>query len=168
MTALAYIDVRPFLFLAGLPLFILLPLLVCRMARAKAKKVKVALIASLVFTGLFAIFLTGFGPFVDQKETREYSMTWEVKPASSDEMKEPEVILSFVDFPGHFIGEHSHELAGHLRAKGEAEVKVGFEVTSDYGKVRGFHATEIAGLKSWRSEWGHAGAIGSPDKSPWD
>jgi hypothetical protein len=111
MTFLAYVDVRPFLFLAGLPIFILLTILGCRLARAKVSKGKVALISSLLFTGLFAFFLTGFGPFVDQPEMREYMMTWEAKPPPSDGMGESEVVLSFVDYPDHYIGEYSDESA---------------------------------------------------------
>jgi hypothetical protein len=168
MTFLAYVDVRPFLFLAGLPIFILLTILGRRLARAKVSKGKAALISSMVFTGLFAFFLTGFGPFVDQPEIREYMVTWEIKPPASDGMGESEVVLSFVDYPDHYIGEYSDELAEHLRANGKKQVKVVFRVRSDYGKVRGFSATEIAGLKSWRSEGGFAGSRGAPSESPWD
>ena len=95
-------------------------------------------------------------------------MRWEINPDPSDRIRESEVILSFVDFPGHYIGEYSDELAAYLRDKGNPEVKVVFEVTSDYGKVRGVHEAEIAGLHDWKSEWGYAGSSGSPSKSPWD
>ena len=108
--------------------------------------------------GFFTFLLTGVGPFIDQKETREYMMTWEIKPGPTNGMKQSEIVLSFVDFPGHCIGEYSNELAAYLREKGEQPVKVVFEVTSDYGKVRGFHETEIAGLHQWESEWGYAGS----------
>jgi hypothetical protein len=168
MIVLAYVDVRPLLFAAGLPAFVLLSLLVCWLVRARAGKGKVVLVSSVLFSVLFTFFLTGVGPFINQKETREYLMTWEVKPSPSSGMKESEVVLSFVDFPDHFLGEYSNELADHLRANGDDKVKVVIEVTSDYGKVRGFRVTEIAALKTWRSEWGYAGTRGSPDKSPWD
>ena len=168
MTLFAYIDVRPFLFLAGLPLFIGAIFLACRLAKAKFKKGTLVLLSSLLFTVLFTFFLTAFGPFVDQTEIREYQMTWEIKPAPSNGMKEAEIVLSFVEHPGHFIGEYSDSLAAHLREKGDREVKVVFEVTSDYGKVRGFHEIEIGGLRDWNSEWGYAGSSGSPSSSPWD
>lgn len=168
MTLLAYVDVRPLLFLVGLPLFIGFILLVCRLAKARLHKGMVALFSAVIFTALFTLLLTGAGPFIDQKQTREYLMSWEIKPTPSNGMKEAEVIFSFVDFPGHFIGKYSDELATHLREKDEPIVKVLFEVTSDYGKARGFHEIEIAGLRHWRSEWGYAGTSGSPGKSPWD
>jgi hypothetical protein len=168
MRLLAYIDIRPFFFIGGLPLFVGLSLLVCRAAKTKLKKAKVAFLSAILFTGFFTLFLTGFGPFVDQKETRDYLMTWEIRPNPSNGMKESEIVLRFVDFPGHFIGNHSDELASHLRESGQQPVKVVFKVTSDYGRVRGFHATEIAGLREWKSEWGYSGSSGVLSKSPWD
>ena len=168
MTILSYIDVRPFVFLAGLPVFILLAIWGCRLAKARVSKWRTALISSLIFTGLFTLFLTGVGPFVNQTAIREHRMTWEIKPPPPDGTKGAEVVLSFVEFPGHFIGHYSDELAEHLRAGGEKEVTVVFEVTSDYGKVRGYNETEIAGLKNWRSDWGYGRVQGTPTRSPWD
>lgn len=168
VTVLAYIDVRPLLFLAGLPIFILFTVLGCRVMRSTVGKGKAVFIAVVVFTGLFCFFLTGFGPFVDQITTREYMMTWEIKPPTTHGTQESEVILSFVDFPNHYIGQYSDQLAEHLRAEGKQQVKVVFEVVTDFGKVRGFSETEIAGLKSWRSDGGFAGSRGEPSESPWN
>ena len=167
MTILAYVEVRPILFLAGLSFFILLAFLVCRLTRATVSKGKVVVISSLLFTGLFVFFLTGYGPFINQKETRNYRMSWEIQPPRSDKVTQPEVVLSFVDFPGNYIRHYSDELARHLRAGVKEEVNVVFRVTSDYGKVRGYHAVEIAGLMGWRSEGSSGGTWGDPEKSPW-
>ena len=168
MVILAYIEIRPFLFLGGLPVFVLLAILVCRLARAKVSKGKAAVISSLVFTGLFIFFLSGYGPFVDQQEIREYRMTWEIKPPPSGKASQSEVVLSYVDFPGNSISQYSDDLAQHLRGIGKEQVAVVFEVTSDYGKVRGYNAVEIAGLKTWRSEGSGGGSNGDPKNSPWD
>jgi hypothetical protein len=168
MTLLGYIDVRPLLFVGGLPLSIGLALLVCWLAKSRLKMASVAFVSALAFTVLFSIFLTGLGPFIDQKETRTHMMTWEIKTGPANSMKQSEVVLSFVDFPGHYIGEYSDELAAYLRTRGEQPVKVAFEVASDYGRVRGFRQTEIAGLRDWESEWSFAGSTGSPSKSPWE
>ena len=168
MTLLGYIDIRPYLFVGGLPLFIGLALLICWLLKAQFKKAKVALIAALIFTGAFTFFLTGFGPYIGQKEIREYEMNWEIKISPKSGRKQSEVVLSYVDYPGHYIGEFSNELATHLLDNDKQPVTVVFEVTSDYGKVRGFHETEIAGLLDWESEWGYSGSSGSPEKSPWD
>lgn len=168
MTLLAYIDVRPLLFVGGLSLFIGLAFLICRLVKKKFKKANIVFISTLLFTALFTFLLTGIGPFIDQTEIREYMMTWEIKEGSTNGMKQSEIVFSFVDFPGYYIGEYSNKLASHLIDKGEQPVKVVFEVTSDYGKVRGFHETEIAGLHEWESEWGYAGLSGSSTKSPWE
>ena len=116
MTVLAYIDIRPLLFLAGLPIFILFTILGCRVMRSTVGKGKAAFIAAVVFAGLFGFFLTGFGPFVDQIATREYMMTWEIKPPPTHGTQESEVILSFVDFPNHYIGRYSDQLAASKRS----------------------------------------------------
>lgn len=168
MTFLAYIDVRPLLFLVGLPLFIVVTIAVCKLIGARVNRGKAALISSIVFAGLFALFLTGYGPFIDQKETREFLMTWEIKPPPSDDVSEPEVVFTFVEFPDHYFAEYSDELAAHLRSIGQAKVKVVFEVTSDYGRVRGYSQKEVAGLKSWRTAGGYGGLRGDPRQSPWD
>jgi len=120
MIPIAYIDVRPFIFVGGLPLFIGITLLAVWLLGLKWKKGKVSLISSLIFTGLFTLFLTGIGPFVDQKEIREYEMTWSIAQTPSTRgMKEAEVILRFVEFPQHAIGDYSDELAAFLREGGK-------------------------------------------------
>lgn len=164
----AYIDIRPFIFIGGLPLFTGLFLLTGWLAGTRFRKRTIAIFSAVLFSILFSFFLTGMGPFIDQKEIREYMMTWVIKPEPANGMKESEVVLHFVDFPNDHIGDYSDELAAHLRRKGTQKVNVVFEVTSDYGKVRGFKAIEIAGLRAWRSEWGYAGSSGSGGPSPWD
>ena len=168
MTVLAYIDVRQLLFLVGLPIFILLMILGSRGMRLTVGKSKVTFIAAVVFTGLFGFFLTDFGPFVGQIATREYMMTWEIKPLPTQATQESKVILAFVDFPDYYIVRYSDQLAEHLRANEMEQVKVVFEIVTNYGRVRGFSETQIAGLKSWHSDGGFAESKGEPSKSPWD
>ena len=102
-------------------------------------------------------------------------MSWEIKSPQFDEdanqgtqIKVPEVIFSFIEFPEHFIGYHSIELADHLKTNGKDEVKALIEITSDYGKVRGYSVLEIVGAKSWPNEGIFGGSSGSPQRSPWD
>jgi hypothetical protein len=75
MIILGYIDIRQFLFVGGLPMFIGLCVLACGLLKIRFRKWKVAVVSALIFTACFALFLTGLGPFMDQKETREYWMT---------------------------------------------------------------------------------------------
>ena len=148
---LAYIDLRPFIFLAGLPLFTLATVLICRLLRPHANVLKLFLIAPLIFTVAFILFLTGFGPFVGQESTQEHMMTWTIIPAPANRDLEPEILLTFEEYPEHSIGVFSNDLAEHLKTHSEERVKVVFAVTTDYGNVRGFNAVEIGGLTDWVS-----------------
>ena len=75
-----------------------LVILVCRLAGVKLARIWVVGIASLVFTGLFLFFLTGFGPFVDRKEIREYRMAWTIQPPASK--PSPRWSSHSLSFPG--------------------------------------------------------------------
>lgn len=135
------------------------------------KKGGLSLLYVVIYNTSCLVLLTSAGPFVDQKQTREYWMTWDIKSESAIPATETEVVLSFVDFPCHYIGEYSNALANHLRQIGDRKVKAVFEVTSDFGKLRGFRSLEIAGLKGWKSEGGYTGSThlnGSTSASPWE
>lgn len=163
---LAYVDVRPIIFLCGLPAFALACLLTCRMLGVTASRSKVAGSSSASFLVLFAVFMTGYGPFIDQREVREHRMTWVVQPSSPP--SQPVVELSFVEHPGHFIWYSSEELAQHLQGADQAEVAAVFELTSDYGRLRGYSLLEIAGLRGWAAGNSAGGTRGDPASSPWD
>lgn len=111
MIPLAYINVRPFLFVGGRPLFVGIVLLASCLIGPQWQKGPVSLISALIFTGLFTLFLIGFGPFAGKEEIREYEMVWSIEPSSSDGMKESQVVLSFEEFPHYAVGEYSDELA---------------------------------------------------------
>ncbi|MDB3941820.1 hypothetical protein N9406_12760, partial [Verrucomicrobiales bacterium] len=98
----------------------------------------------------------------------EYQMTWEIQPPPSKELGQTVVVLSFAEFPGHFVSHHSDELAGHLQAVGKDKVPVVFEITRNYGRMKGYSEIEIAGLKTWSSQLSSSGTRGDPEKSPWD
>lgn len=165
---LAYVDLRPVLYLGGLPVWVCLVVLVVRMLRMKTPTGWVVAIAGLLFTALFVFFLTEQGPFIGQMKTRDFQMRWEIKQAQRDGLNEPEVVLHFQDHPGYYLGEHSRELAEHLRGRREALVQGRVIITSDYGISRGIRLIEIAGLSGWKSEWGYAGSSGSASRAPWD
>ena len=162
----AWIDTRPFLYAIGLPCVILLTILACRIARSKKRKWKVTLIALAIYTALFWFFM--HGPFIGQVKTREYMMTWEIRHGQSSNIEDPEVILNFVDFPGHFIAYYSRDIASHLERRTEEKVPVLIEITSDYGMIRAYSVKQIAGLESWASLDGFGGVSVSPGNSPWD
>ena len=163
---IAYIDIRPFLFAIGLLVVISLAIIGCWIANAKIAKWRVTLFATATFAGPFGFLF--YGPFIGQTEKREHIMTWTIEPTSTNGINESKVVLTFVKFPNYFIGGYSDEVTAHLKKNGEDKVSVIFEITSDYGKVRGYRETEITGLKSWRLIDGFSGISGTPKKSPWD
>ena len=165
---LSYIDLRPLLFTGGITVFVMVALMISRRMRVKTHPSWVAMLAGLCFTLLFTVFLTEYGPFLGTKETRLFQMRWEIRPDLKEGFKEPEVVLHFQDYPGYSVGEHSLELAEHLRRGSAPLIQAEIEITFDYGKSRGFHMTEIDGLRGWKSEWGYFGWSGSPKIAPWE
>lgn len=165
---LSYIDLRPLMFAVGLPLFVTIVVMISRRVHVKTHPAWVATLAGLAFTVLFIFFLTEYGPFLGIKQTRMVQMRWEIKPGLQEGLKEPEVVLHFQDYPGCSVGEHSRELAEHLRVGSAALIQAEMEITYDYGKPRGFRMTQINGLRGWKSEWSYSASIGSPERTPWD
>ena len=163
---LAYVDVRPLVSLGGLPVFLLLFVGVWQGCRLPGGWGRASLVGTAAWASLFALFFTELGPFVGQRRAVQHRMAWEVRPSS--EGAEPVVELTFVEDPSQLIAFVSEEIAGHLERRGEAEVEVRFEVTSDYGRVRGYHATSIAGLQGWAHGNAAGGTRGvGTSWSPW-
>ena len=104
---------------------------------------------------------------LEQTKTQEFRMTWKIDP--EDKNGENSLVeLSFVDFPGHFIGEYSNQLADHLKKEGKGEVPASFEITRDaFGNVS-YSVREIAGLKQWAASFSYGGTSGSPERSPFE
>lgn len=172
---LAYVDVRPLIFLGGLPVFLLLFVGVWQGCRLPGGWGRASLVGTAVWASLFALFLTELGPFVGQRRVVQHRMAWEVRP--SPEGAEPQVALSFVEDPNQGIAIESEQLLEHLEHHGEAEVDVRFRVTSDYWQVRGYHAISIAGLEGWAEQnsigWANGSTAGGTrgagtSWSPWD
>jgi hypothetical protein len=166
MLYLAYIDVRPVLYLGGLALALVLGLLFSVVVLGGARRGRVAAGATAIWTALFTLFLTEYGPFVGQVEVVEHRLTWEVGPLEPGSMAVVE--FSFVDHPGRYLWQESAELAAHLEDLGEPTVVGRFRVTRDYGRTRGYALVEVAGLAGWASKRGAGGTKGNPASSPWD
>ena len=165
---LAYVDLRPILFILGVLVLLLGVYIFCRIKKKKGKFGKIFGLSFCVYVALFTFFLTKIGPFIGQRDTREFIMTWKLSEEENANYDQPHVVLQYKDFPGHRIGHYSQELFDHLKAQGTNEIKVIFSTVSDYENVRGYSAESIAGLREWSSEWSYAGTAGSPTSSPWD
>ena len=186
---LAYIDTRPLIFVAGWLLVLLLWLGARKIRGYRGPMLLSAVAIHLGYGGLFILLATGWGPFVDQKEVRTMPMQWQIREESPTEAgrismegmagiteenaSDPQVILQFVSHPNHRLNMFSKDLAGHLQALEQDTISVTFEITRDYGRMRGFSTLDIAGLKQWDAsrsfyEVSGGGSDESEDSDPWD
>ena len=159
---LAYIDTRPLIFVAGWLLVLLLWLGARKIRGYRGPMLLSAVAIHLGYGGLFILLATGWGPYVNQKEVRTMPMQWQIREESPTEagrikmegmaeenVSAPQVILQFVSHPNHRLNMFSKDLASHLQALEQYTISVTFEVTRDYGRMRGFSTLDIAGLKQW-------------------
>ena len=186
---LAYIDTRPLIFVAGWLLVLLLWLGARKIRGYRGPMLLSAVAIHLGYGGLFILLATGWGPFVDQKEVRTMPMQWQIREESPTEadrismegmagmaeenVSDPQVILQFVSHPNHRLSMFSKDLASHLQALEQDIISVTFEITRDYGRMRGFSTLDIAGLKQWdasRSFYEVSGGRSdeSENSDPWD
>ena len=104
---------------------------------------------------------------LEQTKTQEFQMTWQIKP--EDKNQENSLVeLSFVDFPGHFIGEYSNQLADHLKNEAQEVVPATFEITRDALGNISYSVRKIGGLKQWKASFAYGGTSGSPERSPFE
>jgi hypothetical protein len=114
------------------------------------------------------LFISGTAcSMLEQTKTQEFQMTWQIKPEEKNQ-ENSLVELSFVDFPGNFIGEYSNELADHLKNEAEEVVPATFEITRDALGNISYSVRQIAGLKQWKASFAYGGTSGSPERSPFE
>ena len=183
---LAYIDTRPLIFVAGWLLVLLLWLGARKIRGYRGPMLLSAVAIHLGYGGLFILLATGWGPFVDQKEVRTMPMQWQIReesPTAAGRISmegmaekyasDPQIILQFVSHPNHRLNMFSKDLASHLQALEQDTISVTFEITRDYGRMRGFSTLDIAGLKQWDAsrsfyEVSGGGSDESENSDPWD
>jgi hypothetical protein len=159
---LAYIDTRPFLFAFGIVAALIL-IVGCRVIGGRWPSLRVVTTASGISLALFLFFF--YGPFVGHIRRVTHQMQWRIEPKLNPDYTK-HVILTFRDYPGQYIGICSDELADYLEKLPSHDVPVEFDVTYDYGNVRGFSERKIGDLTSWRSDFGCGAVQGSPTRSP--
>ena len=183
---LAYIDPRPQIFVAGWLRGLLLWLGARKIRGYRGLMLLSAVAIHLGHGGLFILLATGWGPYVNQKEVRTMPMQWQIREESPTEagrikmegmaeenVSAPQVILQFVSPPNHRLNMFSKDLASHLQALEQDTISVTFEITRDYGRMRGFSTLDIAGLKQWDAsrsfyEVSGGGTDGSENTDPLD
>jgi hypothetical protein len=105
--------------------------------------------------------------FLNQKSHRTFQMSW-IDKGSDNQHKQAEVVLRFADYPRHYVGIFSSELADHLRESRANPVPVTMEISSVFWCVQGHHEEQIGQLTHWNSVWSYSGVDGmETNPSPW-
>ena len=105
--------------------------------------------------------------FLDRKSLRRYVMTWEDRGVDN-QFKQPEIVLTFSEYPTHYVGIYSQQVLEYLRTLASRSVPVTFTVTKDFGCIRGFYESRIGELERWTSPDGYTGQAGNDlTRNPW-
>ena len=161
---LAFFSLVPLLVLAnGLVVLVATAIVVKvrRRNRAASKLILgVVLIPSLAWWIAFVSF-TGV--------TREmaFDMDWSYGGSAQGYPAGQHIVLRFKSHPNHYVGIFSEDLGGYLETLPSRDVRVVFEVTTDFGRTRGFHEIQVGDKRSWSQLSGYAGVRGCSDPSPW-
>ena len=161
---LAFFSLVPLIVLAnGLVVLVAtaIAVRVGRRNRAASKRIlAVVLVPSLIWWIAFISFAG---------VTREmgFDMEWSYGGPSQGHSSRQHVVLRFKSHPNHYVGIFSADLGGYLETLPSRDVRVVFEVTTDFGRTRGFHETQVGDRRSWIHLGGYAGVSGSSDPSPW-
>jgi hypothetical protein len=158
------VDFRPFLFLIGLPLVALIACSIRWFAPRPVRWIAALLSVLSIYSAVF--WFVFYGPFVGVEQNMTFPMTWRMGEPGYQASKQAHVLLQFRDYPDHHVGIFSDDVAHYLRGLGSDVVDVTFEVTTDWGRTRGFREVRIGNLTSWRSEGEYAGCIGSVGQAP--
>lgn len=165
---LAYFDARPFLYLAGVPVALLLAWLAWALLGLRLRRgglLAWLLSGFVAYTLLFALLLAG--PFVGRESLETFEMTWSVAQAAPAVSAPDEVTLTFVAHPDHQLIQRSDPLAEHLALGGREVVSATFRVTRDYGRMRGFRMVEVDGLRDFASSGSTYRIQGGGEDGPW-
>jgi hypothetical protein len=162
---LAYIDLSPLVYLAGLPVAWLAGWGVARLLGRRSTRLGYLVTTWAIYSGLFLFFFAG--PFVGRESQVSFDMRWTIAETPSMGQTQAEVILTFVDYPNHRVGEFSDRLAKYLQQQPDKVVPVTFAVVRDYGRMRGFRMVRIGDLSDWDSAFGYSASTGDGQRTPW-
>lgn len=120
----------------------------------------------------------------------KFEMTWRYGPPAKEWPASKHIILTFVEFPDHYVGIYSPDLGDYLESLPSDRVRVVFEVSPVFGGMHGgdwvnpvklfdlvvgrlrghvwYNTVQIGTLTRWRSDGGYGGSRGNPRPSPWD
>ena len=153
MAVLAYFSVIPFVLFANVAVGVVL--LVVALVLGKRYQTRSAA-AILGFMAITAAFWSVWISQTSVVQTESFTMRPVADGPGHPKEGEFPVVLEFVDFPGNQLHIDSRDLTAYLSVIAAAEVviPVEFEVTRDFGSVRGFRETKIGELEAWDSQGG--------------
>lgn len=161
---LAYFSLVPLILIANLLVGLVAAAIAGGIARrnrtASRWILTVVLVLSLGWWLAFSLF-TGV--------TREmaFDMEWSYGLPDRGYIARHHIVLRFKSHPDHFVGMFSDDLGAYLETLPSRDVRVVFEVTTDFGRTRGFHQTQIGDRRSWSHVGGYAGSKAGATSSPW-
>ena len=127
---LAYIDTRPWILLAAIPILLCTGFLVRKFLRPQSSYLGITLPLILGFLALFQFLL--YGPFIDQKRVVTRPATWVLSEGSS-----PTVSFSFTDLPFGGLQTTDRDVIVHMRGVSSPTIPVSVLITHDFGRMRG-------------------------------
>jgi hypothetical protein len=118
------------------------------------------------------------------------TMTWYYAESSPQWPSSKHIVLTFVDYPHHFIGVYSPDLGTYLESLPGRQVQVVFEVSPVFGGMHGrdwinpakllelevgrlrgnlwHHTVQFGQRTYWHSDFSYSGREGNTKGSPWD
>jgi hypothetical protein len=127
---IAYIDTRPWILMAAVPILLCIGILIRRLWRPQSSYSSITLPLVLGFIALFQFLL--YGPFVHQKRIVTSSATWALSEGSA-----PVVSFSFTGLPFNGLRTSDRDVIAHMRGINSPTIPVSVSITYDFGRMRG-------------------------------
>jgi hypothetical protein len=126
-----------------------------------------ALVITLLILILSVVFWGSLFLFTGVKREIGFDMTWSYGNPAEHCPQSKHIILRFKCCPNHAVGIYSPDLGDYLETLPSHDVHVVFEITTDFGRMRGFNELQIAGLRSWQTCDSYYSVSGDSEPSPW-
>ena len=127
---LAYIDTRPWILLAAIPIILGIGFVIRRFLRPQSTYFAITLPWLLGFLALFQFLL--YGPFIDQKRVVTTPATWALSEGSSST-----VSFSFTALPFGGLRTTDRDVIAHMRGVSSPTIPVSVSITHNFGRMRG-------------------------------
>lgn len=120
----------------------------------------------IVAVGSFA--LTAFAlnaPLANDRTRQVHKAVW--REGAPPELRESEVILDFVDFPGFAVHIYSTDLRNHLRTVKDNQVAVEYQATLEWKCPNRLYIERVAGYVVLGDQLREVYSSETPSRTPW-